>query len=90
MRLCGPITHVRVKIVSMDIFQKAIAYEGGITNLARALGLSVSRVGNWPGRGVPDGWLTVMQDRYGNAEAAPERKRNLPGKAVVGGSEAGV
>lgn len=95
MHLCARVTHDRDKIVSMDILHKAIAIEGGIPNLAKALrhgdGSSPSdtAVYNWIAReSVPVGWLVVMQDRYSaNATPMHQRERNLAGQAFVGGSK---
>lgn len=56
----------------MEELKHAIQAASGVTALARALGVSQSRVSNWLTRGsVPDGWLQVIRMRYPiNAPAA--------------------
>lgn len=49
----------------MQELKHAIQEAHGVTALARALGVSQSRVSNWLTRGsVPDGWLQVIRMRY--------------------------
>lgn len=49
----------------MEELKHAIHAASGVTALARALGVSQSRVSNWLTRGsVPDGWLQVIRMRY--------------------------
>ncbi len=53
----------------MDELKRAIEQAGGVSALARSLGISQSRVSNWLTReSVPDGWLAVIRMR----EAAPD------------------
>lgn len=55
----------------MEQLKHAIQQAHGVTALARALGVSQSRVSNWLTRGsVPDGWLQVIRMRYPMPEAS--------------------
>lgn len=48
----------------MDELKLAIQEAGGVSALARSLGISQSRVSNWLTReSVPDGWLAVIRMR---------------------------
>ena len=49
----------------MDELKRAISAAGGVTALARLLGISQSRVSNWLTReSVPDGWLVVLRMKF--------------------------
>lgn len=48
----------------MEQLQHAIKQAGGVTALAKALGIAQPRVSNWLVRGVPDGWMTVLSIRW--------------------------
>ena len=49
----------------MEQLKHAIAMAGGVTALAKELGIAQNRVSNWLTRcAVPDGWLTVLSMRY--------------------------
>jgi len=49
----------------MDILKHAIQVEGGVSNLARALGVEQNVVSNWLYRDkVPRPWLMVLEQRY--------------------------
>jgi hypothetical protein len=56
----------------MDELNYAIRTAGGVSALARSLGISQSRVSNWLSRGsVPDGWLQVLRMRFPKMGAFP-------------------
>ena len=48
----------------MEQLQHAITEAGGVTALAKALGIAQPRVSNWLVRGVPDGWMAVLAMRW--------------------------
>lgn len=48
----------------MEQLQHAIDQVGGVTALAKELGIAQPRVSNWLVRGVPDGWLAVLSMRW--------------------------
>lgn len=56
----------------MDELKRAISAAGGVTALARLLGISQSRVSNWLTReSVPDGWLVVIRMKFPEAANDP-------------------
>ncbi|WP_157443352.1 YdaS family helix-turn-helix protein [Curvibacter lanceolatus] len=70
----------------MNILDTAIQAEGGVGNLAKALGIGQSNVSNWRGRGIPRGWQTVLLDRYGpnKTQAADGKKRRARTQQTIG------
>ena len=48
----------------MEQLQHAIDHVGGVTALAKELGIAQPRVSNWLVRGVPDGWMAVLAMRW--------------------------
>ncbi|MEW6479761.1 MAG: carph-isopro domain-containing protein [Pseudomonadota bacterium] len=57
----------------MDELKRAIGEAGGVTALARLLGISQSRVSNWLTReSIPDGWLQVIRIRFPAAANDPQ------------------
>lgn len=55
----------------MDELKRAIQQAGGVSALARSLGISQSRVSNWITReSIPDGWLQVIRMRAQSAAEA--------------------
>lgn len=55
----------------MEQLQHAIDQVGGVTALAKELGIAQPRVSNWLVRGVPDGWLAVLSMRWPMPTTAP-------------------
>ena len=55
----------------MEQLQYAITEAGGVTALAKALGIAQPRVSNWLVRGVPDGWMAVLAMRWPMPTPAP-------------------
>ena len=50
--------------MQMQILEVAIKAEGGVSNLARSLGVGQSTVSMWKSRGVPAGWKRVLELVY--------------------------
>ncbi|MDD0837882.1 YdaS family helix-turn-helix protein [Curvibacter sp. HBC61] len=61
----------------MNILDTAIQAEGGVSNLAKALGIRQSAVSNWRSRGIPRGWQAALEGRYGD-----DKKKRKPRAAV--------
>lgn len=62
--------HDRVNIPRMDELKHAIKMAGGVTALARALGIKQQRISNWQSReSIPDGWLQVIRMRFPASDA---------------------
>ena len=55
----------------MEQLQHAITEAGGVTALAKELGIAQPRVSNWLVRGVPDGWMAVLAMRWPMPATAP-------------------
>ena len=55
----------------MEQLQHAIIEAGGVTALAKELGIAQPRVSNWLVRGVPDGWMAVLAMRWPVPSTAP-------------------
>ena len=55
----------------MEQLQHAITEAGGVTALAKELGIAQPRVSNWLVRGVPDGWKAVLAMRWPVPSTAP-------------------
>ncbi len=73
MLLCN---HESDKVRGMEQLQHAIEKAGGVTALAKELGIAQPRVSNWLVRGVPDGWMAVLSMRWPmsqDAATAPVR-----------------
>ena len=51
----------------MDILKIAITQAGGIPELAKALGVVPSAVGNWKARGLPRPWQIALALKYRKA-----------------------
>lgn len=64
----------------MDILQKAIEAERGVSRLADALGVRQNVVSNWKSRGLPKPWQKVLELKYD--KQAPKRRKPTP--AAVG------
>lgn len=69
----------------MNVLDHAIAKAGGVTKLAKALGLRQNRISNWRIRGgVPDGWLTVLQLLYPQQHAPDlDTKGSIATKSIA-------
>jgi len=69
----------------------AIQHVGGVSELARRLGVRLNRVGNWRKRGVPDAWVVRISRATGGAVpchlfnpiAFPEVLGSQPGEAPM-------
>ena len=59
----------------MEILQTAITAEGGVSKLARAIGTNPNVISNWHVRGVPKGWLRLLELKYGRTRT---RRRSEP------------
>jgi transposase-like protein len=55
----------------MNILETAIESAGGVTALAKSLGLNQNVVSNWRMRGLPRSWAMVLELKYGQAHANP-------------------
>ena len=67
----------------MEQLQHAITEAGGVTALARELGIAQPRVSNWLVRGVPDGWMAVLAMRWPMPATAPtEAKAESVGRTA--------
>lgn len=67
------VKHGRVNIHNMDELKHAIQTAGGVTALARALGIKQQRISNWQSReSIPDGWLQVIRIRFPRAANDPQ------------------
>ena len=60
----------------MEQLQHAITEAGGVTALAKALGIAQPRVSNWLVRGVPDGWMAVLAMRWPMPTTAADAVRS--------------
>jgi hypothetical protein len=56
--------HESDRVGDMEQLQHAIQEAGGVTALAKELGITQPRVSNWIARGVPDGWMAVLSLRW--------------------------
>lgn len=57
----------------MNILEKAIQTEGGVSALAKSLGLVAHAVSNWRLRGLPKPWEMLLEERYGDKQRQPEQ-----------------
>lgn len=64
----------------MDILEKAIKHEGGVSKLAQSLELAQSTVSMWRSRGVPAGWRKALELIYAKP-GKPTRKPRTVGAA---------
>ena len=60
----------------MEQLQHAITEAGGVTALAKELGIAQPRVSNWLVRGVPDGWMAVLAMRWPMPTTAADTGRS--------------
>ena len=64
----------------MNILTFAIDLEGGVSHLAKALGVTQPMVSNWKARGLPRPWRIAIESKYAKQIKATSRK--AAGEAV--------
>jgi DNA-binding transcriptional regulator YdaS (Cro superfamily) len=65
--------------------QRAIDIAGGLSGLARAIGVAPATIGNWRMRGcVPDAWCATIETATSGAVTCEELRPDLPWVRVEG------
>lgn len=64
-------------IGNMESIEKAFKSAGGLSKLAKTLGLSVQRVSNWRTRGVPTDFCPAIEKATGGAVRCEELRPDV-------------